>query len=465
MTDRERPLRFGGAGERRPGQGPWLPHASEFTVVLGLYRGWRLAREPSLPTPEQLRDFHPYDFAPDLRSAIDSFEMRGMSLREMYAHSLSSYRDQPRMCISSSFANEPLGPGVVARQYAPDELVELICRSFQDAGGPAAGGFFEGPWVLAPAFDERHAHVITLIGVGEDGCVCYRDPFPGASLFSSERGSLAAGVPHPRLPDTWCLERKALARILVAAFWPPATAREELRRARTEADEVADVAIAWVSNRPGSRLAVTLSATALATVLEERGHADEALHWWRQAALVGGRDGTHEMAVRLGPDSAEGRYWGRMDDLGRRGLNRWTMPDEEIPEAEEVRFNKQADDARMAAEFAPALDLGRAGRFAEAKRRFIAIREGGSDLERAAAAFFIGKIWRDQDEPAAAVAPLFEAAASANLHFIGPACVELGAVELELDRRDSALDAFERGAFSGDERVVPDCEAQIAELS
>jgi len=384
-----------------------------------------------------------------------------MTLRELYVHGLLLYGHPPRMCVSDRFAEEPLGRGVSARLYSPGGLVEFVCDWLARRGEVGA----EESVFQALAFDGRHAHVIVLIALAEDGSVCYRDPQPGVSLFSAASGSAAAADPDPQLPDVWRLSRDALARMLVAILRPPVGAKEKLQSIRTETDETAAMTIAWVSNRPGSRLAVTLSAMWFARALEERGHTEEAIHWWRQAAVVGGREGCLELALRLPEGSAERRYWERMDDLARRGRNRWTMPDETPPEAEEVRYNKQADDAQAAEEFPVALGLASAGRLAEAKRHFVAIRERGSDLERAAASFFIGKIWRDQGTPAAAAIPLFETAASANLSLIGSACVELAETELELGHDESALDAFERGAFCGDERAAAHCAKRLTELS
>ncbi len=125
------------------------------------------------------------------------------------------------------------------------------------------------------------------------------------------------------------------------------------------------------------------------------------------------------------------------------------MPEEEIPTGDETGSRKQAGSGVRREEIAKTMELAQAGRFAEAKRRLVQIRETGTAQQAAAASYYIGHLWLELERPELAITPLREAAMSTNLAIIGDASTSLGDVYTASDQVDLALHAYKRGVFAG----------------
>jgi len=451
-------LRFGGPGrEIEERQSPSSLNPSEFEIVLAKYAAWHFAARQDLPDREFLRTYDRFALVPRLRADWSWAPITGgQTLRELYVGAMLTFLDAPRMQVSSRFSGARIGPGISPQTLAPTALAQEVLAQLPPVGNP------DGPGALAAMFDGEYGHVVALSGANRDTArIQFRDPWRGESLLSAARGSRAAAVRDPEHVDAWYVTPASLAPVLVAVLWPPKSTRANLERTLGEADAYLAGALRWVESFPGSRMATVAAGHYLAELLELRGHTQEALVWRRQAAVVSGHG--ELLACRLDNASLERRYWRRLSQLTASGGNPWAMPDEEPP-PDRPYVAKQAEDHASGDEMSLACDLANGGRFAEAKRLFVRVREIGTVREAAMANLFLGQIWLSLEAPQVAIGPLTAAATSTNLAILGTACARLGDAHWECNQLDWALLAYERGAFSGDSRVTQYCALQAGKI-
>lgn len=346
--------------------------ACSFSRLLNLWIARVWIHLPDVPSEQdELSTFDELSLISEFRRSYENGDWRemsrGSSIEEAWLGFQLSTRAGARCLMSTEFADQPSGRISRKTLLQSDTFVTSLRR-----------------WMAHPR-SACHAmvrtgsgtgHSILLLGFDADSsCFRYWDPWPVRSLLCAENNTAGiSAIPDTSRPGLWLVPpadlRLNLAAVLLreqtwqrwlmydqfVTLWPAAqrlaagqSVQEALapREMPDDAElppppwqdepeppspEEAAFALAskWVSARPFDAVAVATAASRFAQLLQSRGHADEAIHWYRQSAMIRQSDAVGRLITLLRqrgePDEAE--YW------IRRGRDREYA---ELPSGDEIR--------------------------------------------------------------------------------------------------------------------------------
>ncbi|WP_229075855.1 hypothetical protein [Actinoplanes sp. DH11] len=517
-------MRFSGSPAPPAGDGPDNLDAMDALTFSRLLSAWIMqvwTQRPDVPRDQpELDTFEELALIPEFRRGYPAADWRalgrGATVEQCWLGQQLELRTEMRCLISDAFGGVPVARVSRKTLLEPRELVDSLCRWLTYPRPECSAMVVTGP---------ASGHTVLLTGFDEqEQCIRFRDLWPVSSLLAAPNNS--TGITARATTDgQWLVDPEQLAPTLAAvvveeSVWRSWSMYDQFTALRSAVpgsgwDDVELAAMPW---HPGHRPApsaeqaafdeackylsahesvpgaVAGAACRYGTLLSSRGETAEALHWWRQAAMIGAIEASDRLAAALDQnDPYEAGYW----------RARWRAEPAAIPAGEHGAGFQQLPDWRVSPagrEFRRGLDLLHRGEPGAATEVFRAVWRSDDKEAAAFAANELGLLMWADGNIVAATAALFEAAVSgcftpaahgwANLgrmrdqqgdqrgseqayrqavatgHYDVTAASALAlAMNLYLaGRTDEAMTWCEHAVYSNDRRVSPEAAAWLGTL-
>jgi Tfp pilus assembly protein PilF len=517
-------MRFGGTPPQPAGDGPDDLDAMDaltFSRQLDMWVTEVWTHRPEVPRDQsELDAFEKLALSGEFRRCYSTHDWqvlgRGATVEETWLGTQLRLQAEMRCLLSDAFSG--LSTPRMSRKtlMQPQNFVDSLRRWLTYPRPECAAMVATGP---------TGGHTVMLVGVeNETGWIRIRDLWPVRSLLAAENNSTGITA-CPEAGQHWLVDPEQLVPSLAAVIveekvWQSWAMYDEFTALQTEhpesgwdgvdlaslpwhpgvrpapsAEEMAfEKACNYLSAHESHAGAVAEAAWRYGILLSSRGEPDEAVHWFRQAAMIGKPEAADRLVAELeSKDPYEADFW-RI----RRRDEPAAIPDSGPTAVFQQLPNWRA--GRAGADFQRGLDQLAEGRPDAAIELFNAVCRSGDKEAAAYAANEIGLLLRMNTDNARAAAALLDAGQSgfftpsahawANLgglledtgdqqaaerayrkavatgHYDVTAAVAFALARnlQQAGRIDEATTYYEHAIYSNDKHVSPDAAAMLAAL-